>query len=68
MAMSKLGSRAEITALRYHGDMPKRSRKAPGDYNLNAARIVAIATGTEPPKVSKPAASAFGAHVSILRT
>jgi hypothetical protein len=34
--------------------MPKRSRKAPGDYNVNAARIVAIATGTEPPKPSKP--------------
>jgi hypothetical protein len=35
--------------------MPKRSRKEPGDYNLNAARIVAIATGQEPPKPAKPA-------------
>jgi hypothetical protein len=34
--------------------MPKRSRKEPADYNLNAARIVAIATGQEPPKPSKP--------------
>ena len=34
--------------------MPKRSRKAPGDYNSNAARIVALATGQEPPK-PKPA-------------
>jgi hypothetical protein len=34
--------------------MPKRSRKAPDDYNVNAARIVAIATGTEPPKTTKP--------------
>ena len=34
--------------------MPKRSRKATGDYNVNAARIVAIATGQEPPKRSKP--------------
>lgn len=33
---------------------PKRSRKAPGDYNVNAARIVAIATKTEPPKPAKP--------------
>jgi hypothetical protein len=34
--------------------MPKRSRKEPADYNLNAARIVAIATGTEPPEPIKP--------------
>jgi hypothetical protein len=33
--------------------MPKRSRKTPGDYNLNAARIVATATGQEPPKPTK---------------
>jgi hypothetical protein len=30
--------------------MPKRSRKESGDYNVNAARIVALATGQEPPK------------------
>jgi hypothetical protein len=35
--------------------MPKRSRKAPGDVNMNAARIVAIATGQEPPKPKRPA-------------
>ena len=35
--------------------MPKRSRKEPGDYNVNAARIVALATGQEPPKPQKPA-------------
>jgi hypothetical protein len=34
--------------------MVKRSRKAPSDYNANAARIVAIATGAEPPKPTKP--------------
>jgi hypothetical protein len=34
--------------------MPKRSRKEPGDSNLNAARITAIATGQEPPKPTKP--------------
>ncbi len=34
--------------------MVKRSRKAPSDYNSNAARIVAIATGQEPPKPTKP--------------
>jgi hypothetical protein len=34
--------------------MPKRSRKEPGDYNVNAARIVALATGQEPPKPKKP--------------
>ena len=34
--------------------MPKRSRKEPGDSNLNAARIAAIATGQEPPKPAKP--------------
>lgn len=40
--------------------MPKRSRKEPHDYNVNAARIVAIATGQEPlngkspPKPVKP--------------
>jgi hypothetical protein len=34
--------------------MPKRSRKAPGDYNLSAARIVAIATGQELPRSTKP--------------
>lgn len=39
----------------YAGAMHKRSRKAPSDYNVNAARIVAIATGTEPPKPAKPA-------------
>jgi hypothetical protein len=33
--------------------MPKRSRKEPGDFNVNAARIVAIATGQEPPKSAK---------------
>jgi hypothetical protein len=32
----------------------KRSRNARSDYNVNAARIVAIATGQEPPKSSKP--------------
>jgi hypothetical protein len=34
--------------------MPKRSRKAPGDYKGNAAHIVAIATGQEPPKPATP--------------
>lgn len=34
--------------------MPKRSRKEAGDYNVNAARIVAIATGQEPPEPAKP--------------
>lgn len=34
--------------------MVKRSRKAPSDYNANAARIVAIATGSETPKPTKP--------------
>jgi hypothetical protein len=35
---------------------PKRSRKAaPSDYNVNAARIVAIATGQPLPKPTKPA-------------
>jgi hypothetical protein len=34
--------------------MVKRSRKAPSDYNSNAARIVAIATGSESPKPTKP--------------
>lgn len=34
--------------------MPKRSRKEPADYNRNAARIVAIATGQEQPKPAKP--------------
>ena len=33
--------------------MPKRSRKESGDYNVNAARIVALATGQEPPKPAK---------------
>jgi hypothetical protein len=28
--------------------MPKRSRKPSGDFNVNAARIVAEATGQEP--------------------
>ena len=35
--------------------MLKRSRKEPHDYNVNAARIVAIATGQEPPNPTKPA-------------
>jgi len=34
--------------------MPKRSRTEPGDYNVNAARIVAIATESEPLKPIKP--------------
>jgi hypothetical protein len=34
--------------------MVKRSRKAPSDFNVNAARIVAKATGQEPPKPKKP--------------
>jgi hypothetical protein len=34
--------------------MVKRSRKTPSDYNANAARIVAIATGSETPKPIKP--------------
>jgi hypothetical protein len=34
--------------------MPKRSRKEPSDYNANAARIVAIATGQEPLNGRKP--------------
>ena len=34
--------------------MHKRSRKAPGDVNANAARIVALATGQELPKPAKP--------------
>ncbi|HEY6325639.1 MAG TPA: hypothetical protein VIW73_03860 [Candidatus Cybelea sp.] len=34
---------------------PKRSRKAPEDFNVNAARIVAIATGQDLPKPKKPA-------------
>jgi hypothetical protein len=34
--------------------MVKRSRKESGDYNVNAARIVALATGQEPPKPTKP--------------
>jgi hypothetical protein len=34
--------------------MPKRSRKAPGDVNVNAARIVALATGQPVPKPVKP--------------
>jgi hypothetical protein len=34
--------------------MVKRSRKAPSDYNANAARIVALATGSEPPHPTKP--------------
>jgi hypothetical protein len=34
--------------------MVKRSRKAPRDFNANAARIVAIATGSETPKPIKP--------------
>jgi hypothetical protein len=35
-------------------DKPKRSRKAPADYNANAARIVAIVTGQDLPKPAKP--------------
>ncbi len=35
--------------------MPKRSRKEPQDYNVNAARIVAIAIGQEPLNCKKPA-------------
>lgn len=35
--------------------MAKRSRTAPGDYNVNAARIVALATGQEPATPTKPA-------------
>jgi hypothetical protein len=34
--------------------MPKRSRKAPSDINVNAARIVALATGQELPKPAQP--------------
>jgi hypothetical protein len=34
--------------------MPKRSRKESGDYNVNAARIVALTTGQEPPNRKKP--------------
>jgi|HubBroStandDraft_4_1064222.scaffolds.fasta_scaffold00017_29 hypothetical protein len=33
----------------------KRSKTAPADYNSNAARIVAIATGQDLPKPAKPA-------------
>lgn len=33
---------------------PKRSRKASSDYNVNAARIVAIATGQEPSNGKRP--------------
>jgi hypothetical protein len=39
--------------------MPNRSRKAPSDFNVNAARIVAIATGQEPPKPKKAARPAL---------
>lgn len=52
--------------------MPKRSRKAPGDYNLNAARIVAIATaqepldGKRPPKPAKPPAPKKNPHAVAL--
>jgi hypothetical protein len=35
--------------------MPKRSRKAPSDFNTDAARIVGIATGQKPPKSKKAA-------------
>jgi hypothetical protein len=34
--------------------MPKQRRKAPSDFNVNAARIVAITTGQPLPKPSKP--------------
>jgi hypothetical protein len=33
---------------------PKRSRKEARDFNVNVGRIVAIATGQEPPKPTKP--------------
>jgi hypothetical protein len=52
--------------------MPKRSRKAPSDYNANAARIVAIATGQEPlngkrvPKPAKPPAPKKNPHAVAL--
>ncbi len=52
--------------------MVKRSRKAPSDYNANAARIVAIATGQEPlngkraPKPAKPPAPKKNPHAVAL--
>jgi hypothetical protein len=51
--------------------MPKRSRKEPGDYNVNAARIVAIATGQEPlngkrPPKPKPPAPKKNPHAVAL--
>jgi hypothetical protein len=49
--------------------MPKRSRKESGDYNVNAARIVAIATGQEPPKPTKavkPQAAKKNPHAVAL--
>jgi hypothetical protein len=36
--------------------MPKRTRKAPSDYNVNAFRIVAAATGQPVPASAKPPA------------
>lgn len=51
---AKVASIPEVTVLCYHVAMPKRSRKAPGDYNVNAARIVALATGQDLPKPAKP--------------
>lgn len=52
--------------------MPKRSRKAPGDVNVNAARIVASATGQEPlngkrpPKPPKPIEPKKNPHAVAL--
>ena len=50
--------------------MPKRSRKEPGDYAVNAFRVVAEATGMEiprkPPKAKKPAAAKKNPHAVAL--
>ena len=49
--------------------MPKRTRKAPSDYNVNAFRIVAAATGQPPatPPAKPPAPKKNRAAVSLGR-
>jgi hypothetical protein len=44
--------------------MPKRSKKAPADYNANAFRIVQEATGEAPPPA--PAAPKKNRHAVVL--